>query len=122
MKLLVDMNMSPKWGDFLTKAGFEAIHWSAIGPANAPDSQIMQHAREGDFVVLTSDLDFGTILAVTQGDKPSVVQLRADNLSHKQIGLQVVNALRQLEKELLCGALATIEPERTRVRILPLLI
>lgn len=120
MKLLVDMNLSPKWAEFLRSAGFEAIHWSALGVAHAPDSQIMHLAREHDYVVLTSDLDFGTILAITHGEKPSVVQLRSDNLSHETIGKQVIEALHQLNSELAQGALVTIEPERTRLRILPL--
>jgi predicted nuclease of predicted toxin-antitoxin system len=72
--------------------------------------------------VLTSDLDFGTILAVTHGEKPSVVQLRSDNLCHETIGKPVVEALRQFAKELDDGALVTIEPERIRLRILPLRI
>lgn len=80
----------------------------------------MRHAREGDQIVLTSDLDFGTILAVTHGDKPSVVQLRSDDLSFEGIGKTVVNALHQMQNELSRGALVTIEPKRTRLRVLPL--
>jgi predicted nuclease of predicted toxin-antitoxin system len=38
----------------------------------------MAYALANNFVVLTHDLDFGTILAATQGNKPSVVQIRAD--------------------------------------------
>ncbi len=121
MKLLVDMNLSPKWAGFLASAGFDVVHWSALGAANAPDREIMSHAREGGYVVLTSDLDFGTILAVTHGEKPSVVQLRSDNLSHENIGRQVIDALRQLTIELEGGALVTVDTERTRLRILPLL-
>jgi predicted nuclease of predicted toxin-antitoxin system len=121
MRLLVDMNLSPKWAGFLASAGFDAVHWSALGAANAPDKEIMGHAREGGYVVLTSDLDFGTILAVTHGEKPSVVQLRSDNLSHENIGKQVIDALRQLSIELEGGALVTVDTERTRLRILPLL-
>lgn len=120
MKLLIDMNLSPKWTGFLVSSGFDATHWSGVGAANAPDSEIMGFARAGGYVVLTSDLDFGTILAVTHGDKPSVVQLRSDTLTHESIGKQVVNALRQLKIDLERGALVTVEPERTRLRILPL--
>ena len=120
MKLLVDMNLSPKWAGFLASAGFDAVHWSALGAANAPDKEIMSHARDAGYVVLTSDLDFGTILAVTHGEKPSVVQLRSDNLSHENIGRQVIDALRQLTIELEGGALVTVDTERTRLRILPL--
>src|SRR6218665_2467579 len=31
MKLLVDMNLSPRWVDVLADAGIEAAHWSAVG-------------------------------------------------------------------------------------------
>jgi predicted nuclease of predicted toxin-antitoxin system len=41
MKLLVDMNLSPRWVTLLADASIEAVHWSAIGAANAPDSEIM---------------------------------------------------------------------------------
>jgi predicted nuclease of predicted toxin-antitoxin system len=71
-------------------------------------------------VVLTHDLDFGAILAATQGDKPSVVQIRADDVSPNAIGELVINALRQMATDLDDGALLTIEPNRTRLRILPL--
>lgn len=120
MKLLIDMNLSPKWAGFLVSRGFDAVHWMDVGAANAPDSELMRHARAGGYVVLTNDLDFGAILAVTHGDKPSVVQLRSDTLTYEMIGRQVVDALRQLENDLERGALVTIEPERTRLRILPL--
>lgn len=75
MKLVVDMNLSPRWITFLSEAGFEAKHWSTLGAGNAPDSEIMLFARTNDYVVLTHDLDFSAILAATHGDKPSVVQI-----------------------------------------------
>ena len=73
-----------------------------------------------DFIVLTHDLDFSAILAATQGEKPSVVQIRADDVSPSVIGMQVVAALRQMESELEAGALLTIDPSRTRLNLLPL--
>lgn len=50
-----------------------AVHWSTAGRVDAPDSDIMAFAAAGEFVVLTHDLDFGAILAVTHGEKPSVI-------------------------------------------------
>lgn len=70
--------------------------------------------------MLTSDLDFSAILAATQGELPSVVQIRAGDLRPDAIGKQVITALGQLAAEISIGALVTIEPERTRIRILPL--
>jgi predicted nuclease of predicted toxin-antitoxin system len=44
MKILVDMNLSPGWANFLTERGFESTHWSDVGPGAALDTQLMQWA------------------------------------------------------------------------------
>ncbi|HSW06450.1 DUF5615 family PIN-like protein [Aquabacterium sp.] len=120
LRLLVDMNLSPRWVAALNDAGIAATHWSDVGARNAPDRQIMAYAAEHDLVVLTHDLDFSAILAATQGTKPSVVQIRAEDVSPAVIGTQVVSGLRQMSAELLGGALLTIDTNRTRLRLLPL--
>ena len=121
MRLLIDMNLSPRWVGVLTHAGIEAAHWSTLGANNAPDSAIMAFAAANDYVVFTHDLDFSAILAATHGEKPSVVQIRAEDVSPDAIGAQVIAALRQMAAELEEGALLTIGPNRTRMRVLPLL-
>ena len=120
MKLLVDMNLSPRWVKMLTNANIEAAHWSTLGATNAPDAEIMAYASANDYVVLTHDLDFGAILAATHGEKPSVVQIRAEDVSPDVIGKPVIIALRQMAAELEEGALLTVDPNRTRLRVLPL--
>ena len=80
----------------------------------------MAYAATHDYVVLTHDLDFSAILAATHGEKPSVVQIRAENVSPDVIGLQVITALRQMEPDLEEGALLTVDPNRTRLSLLPL--
>ena len=120
MRLLIDMNLSPKWVGFLADAGFEAQHWSALGAANAADPELMAYAKAHGFVVLTHDLDFGAILAASGSDGPSVVQIRADNLGLGEIGEQVIIALRQAEGAIASGALVTIDPRRSRITLLPI--
>jgi predicted nuclease of predicted toxin-antitoxin system len=56
----------------------------------------------------------------THGVKPSVVQIRADDLSLNGIGKQVIAALLRATADLDEGALLTIDPKRTRLRLLPL--
>lgn len=46
LKLLVDLNLTPAWAGFLREHGIEATHWSEVGDLRAPDSLIMQWARE----------------------------------------------------------------------------
>ena len=120
MKILVDMNLSPGWVALLREQDWEAIHWSTVGRANAPDSEILAWAAEHDCIVFTHDLDFGALLAVRSHGKPSVIQLRTQETSPAKIGPSVVVALRQLRPELEQGALVTIDPARARARILPL--
>ena len=120
MKLLIDMNLSPRWVSFFSVAGIEAEHWSNLGAKNTPDIEIMAFAAQNDYIVLTHDLDFGAILAATQGEKPSVVQIRSEDVSPDRISQQVIFALQQMASALEAGALLTIDPNRTRLRILPL--
>jgi predicted nuclease of predicted toxin-antitoxin system len=120
MKILVDMNLSPEWVNFLGAAGHEATHWSQIGSESATDAELMAWAAENGFVVLTADLDFGAILAATKGTGPSVVQVRNDILTPSAIGGIVTSALRQARQELSEGALISIDASRARLRVLPL--
>ncbi len=71
MKLLVDMDLSPRWVDRMAEAGITAVHWSTVGQADAPDTRILNYAREHGMIVLTHDLDFGAILAATKQSGPS---------------------------------------------------
>lgn len=120
MRLLIDMNLSPRWVDLFAKAGIDAVHWSTLGAPDAKDADIMAFAKTNGYVVLTHDLDFSAILATTHGEKPSVVQVRSEDVSPDVIGRAVINGLLQMKNELENGALLTIDPERTRLRLLPL--
>ena len=121
MKILIDMNLSPRWIDLFTNAGLQALHWSMVGPLNASDKEIVAWAIANNFVVMTHDLDFSTILASTKGSKPSVLQIRGDDVSPNVIGKKVLLAIFQMESELEAGALLSIDAKRTRMRILPLI-
>lgn len=120
MKILIDMNLSPSWVKVLNEAGIEAVHWSEVGAATTSDPAIMAHAAAKGFVILTNDLDFGIALATANREEPSVAQIRGEDLRPLSIGNHVVLALRQMQVELEAGALLTIDPKRTRLRLLPL--
>ena len=114
------MNLSPIWVTFFNENGIEAIHWSSIGLATDSDTIIFSWAKTNNYIVFTNDLDFGTILAATNADAPSVFQVRIQNLLPHQIGQKVLSALLQFEEILNQGALITLDENRSRVRILPL--
>jgi predicted nuclease of predicted toxin-antitoxin system len=120
MRLLLDMNLAPRWCGRLIEGGHEAVHWSSVGEGEATDAEILAYAKDHGFIVLTHDLDFGAILAATGGDGPSVAQIRAEDPSPEAIGVLLLAGLRQMADDLNAGALVTIEPGRSRLRLLPL--
>ena len=120
MRILVDMNLSPRWVDALDESGFDAVHWSTVGDGDAPDRTLMQWARQGGPVVFIHALDFSALLASTQASKPSTVQLRTGDIFPGHRSGLVVRALRQFESELREGAILSVDPDRARIRCLPL--
>jgi predicted nuclease of predicted toxin-antitoxin system len=119
MNILIDMNLSPSWVGFFASVEIQAVHWSAVGDPSAPDTVLMAWAKANDHIVFTHDLDFGTLLALTQAQAPSVLQVRTQDTFFEVIGEIVVSALKQFEVELASGALVTVDANRARVRILP---
>jgi predicted nuclease of predicted toxin-antitoxin system len=96
MKLLVDMNLPPCWTETLRQSGWDAVHWQEIGNLRATDSEIMAWAKQNGYVVFTHDLDFGTLLTLTQAEGPSVVQVRTQDVTaggDRQTGRQCTSPI-----------------------------
>jgi len=120
MKILVDMNLSPDWVEVFTRHDLSAVHWSTVGDPHAEDPVLMEWARENDYVVFTHDLDFGTLLALTQAESPSAIQVRTQDVSPHYLEAMVISALNKYESLLEEGALIVLDEGKSRVRILPL--
>ncbi len=80
----------------------------------------MEWARRNQAIVLTNDLDFTTILALSNSVGPSVILLRARNLLIDSLRPRVSDALRIHEAAFRPGALIVIDESRATVRVLPL--
>jgi len=120
MKLLIDMNISPDLCEVLTKAGWESIHWSAIGERSAPDTVILDYAKTHGYVVVTHDLDFSAILSATQARAPSVVQIRFQDVLSQDFLDLLKTTLKQFKGELDSGALLVMDASTSRARLLPI--
>ncbi len=120
MKILIDVNLSPAWVSVLEEAGYTASHWSTIGTSNASDREVLLWAKENGYVLFTHDLDFGAILAVTKAEGPSIIQIRAQDISPDHAKNLFLNILNKFAESLLQGALISVDEEKSRVRLLPL--
>lgn len=120
MKILLDMNLSPDLVTAFAAENIESIHWATVGDPRADDTEITSFAREKNYIVCTYDLDFGTILALTQAEGPSVVQIRSQDILSPLLITRVIGVFKTYETELAQGALVVIDETKERVRILPL--
>lgn len=120
MRLVLDMNLSPRWVGFLRDNGIEAVHWSTVGDPRARDAAIMAWARDNSWVVFTHDLDFSALLAATEAVGPSVIQLRTQDVMPDAAGEDVLRVLRQHGTALEEGAIVSVDRMTARVRVLPI--
>jgi predicted nuclease of predicted toxin-antitoxin system len=120
MKIVIDMNLSPAWVAYFNKFGFESVHWTQVGEIRASDEEIFQWAKNNDYIIITQDLDFSAILALSNSEKPSVILIRAKNSLPENIGTQLIEILKIYSSELETGAHVVLDSISSRIRILPL--
>ena len=119
MRFLADMGVDLQIVQWLRQNADDAVHLRDQGLHKLPDSKIFDKAFSENRVILTFDLDFGEIVALSGGRIVSVILFRLHNTRtlHVLHRLQSALALRQeLEK----GAVIVVEETRCRVRSLPI--
>ncbi len=121
MKWLVDNAISPDVAKGLQSAGHDAAHVREYGLAAADDVEILDRAAQEDRVIVSADTDFGTLLALRSGTKPSLVLFRGatPRCPDAQVALLLAN-FASIEEDLTQGAVVVIEPGRLRIRSLPI--
>ncbi|GAA0633609.1 hypothetical protein GCM10009547_41930 [Sporichthya brevicatena] len=121
MRFLLDASLSPRVGAALRGAEHDAVHVRDLGLASASDPVVLETALADSQVLLTADTDFGTLLAHSGAELPSVVLFRGEVTRRPDEQAQLLLAnLDQISEDLLAGALVVIGDKRLRVRSLPI--
>ncbi len=120
MKILADAHISPRTVRFLRSCGHEVVRLSEVLPSDARDSELIEYARAHKRVILTQDLDFSAIIALSKQSLPSVISLRLSDSRVEAVNLLLERVLPRLEREVADGALISVGEERVRIRRLPL--
>jgi predicted nuclease of predicted toxin-antitoxin system len=121
MKLLLDQGLPRSATILLRELKIDAVHVGDLGLSAAEDIEIIQKAREQRRIIVTLDADFHSILAFERTTFPSVIRIRIERLRAQALTELLVAVINECEEELQQGAAVTVEPNRIRVRCLPLL-
>lgn len=120
MRLLVDEALQDAVAHRLVTSGHDATHVRILGLAGHTDDEVMALAIADDRILVTTDTDFGTILALTGAAGPSVLLLRGIGDSVDERVDALLDVLPRAERVLSEGAVVVIEPDRYRIRYLPI--
>ena len=119
MRFLVDNALSTVVADELQRAGHEALHVRDLGMQASTDVEIFELARSDDRVLVSADTDFGTLLALRQPAKPSVVIFR--RISGRRPEAQarlLLDCLPDIRESLDLGSVVVIEETRLGIKLL----
>ncbi len=119
MRFLADMGISRKTVTWLRNNGHDAVHLLDERLHKLPDKDVLEKARKEKRILLTMDLDFGYLLAISKQDMPSIIILRLKNETYENINKRLTDVLRNLDKQLIDGNFViSVEESKIRYRSL----
>jgi predicted nuclease of predicted toxin-antitoxin system len=120
MKFLADMGISPHTVSFLRDLGYEATHLHGENLDRMADPDILDKARREGYVLLTHDLDFGQLLAVSGADMPTVITFRLRDMTPNNVNRHLAEIIHRHSDLLARGAIVTVMERHIRARSLPI--
>jgi predicted nuclease of predicted toxin-antitoxin system len=120
LRFLVDNALSPKLAEGLRQAGHDAVHLREIGRQSAPDSEVLARAIDEARIIISSDMDFGDLIAARELARPSVILFRrVERRTNSRLALLLKN-LAAISVDLERGSIVILESSRMRIRSLPI--
>lgn len=119
MKLLVDLNLSPRVAAGLRAAGHHVVRVGEELDARATDLELVAEAKRTGSVVVSRDQDFSALLIASGARAPSLINLRTSEVRAEQVTRFLLDVLERASEELAAGAVVTIDDRRIRIRRLP---
>lgn len=116
MRFLADMGVSIRVVEWLRAEGHDTVHLREEGLQRLPNGMIFKKAADEKRILLSFDLDFGEILALSGNRRVSVVLFRLrDARGNRQVE-RLGKVLADSSSPLKSGAVIVVEDGRHRVR------
>jgi predicted nuclease of predicted toxin-antitoxin system len=120
LRLLADMNISPLTGAALDQAGWDILRVSDRLSKFATDPENLAYARQEGRVIVTQDLDFSALVALSGYSRPSLITLRLPTTDPTAVTARLLQILPQIQAQLEQGCAVTVDERTLRVRYLPI--
>ncbi len=119
MRFLADMCMDVRVVTWLNSKGHDATHLRDEGLQRLPNGGTFEKAIAESRVVVTFDLDFGEIVALSKGRKAGVILFRLRNTRLSFVIQRLADVISECTDALMRGAIVIVEETRHRVREFP---
>lgn len=120
MRFLADICVDIRVVGWLREQGHDAIHLRDEELYRMPNGEIFKKGMKEDRIVITFDLDFAEIAALTGGEKPSVILFRLKNTRTPNVINRLSRVIQDSSDDLEKDAVIVVEEFRHRVRYLPI--
>ena len=120
MRFLADMCVDIRVVEWLREKGHDATHLREKGLYRMPNGEIFKKGIKEERTVITFDLDFAEIAALTGGEKPSVILFPLKNTRTPNVINRLSKVIQDSSEDLEKGAVIVVEESRHRVRYLPI--
>ncbi|MCX8119125.1 MAG: DUF5615 family PIN-like protein [Desulfobacterota bacterium] len=119
MRFLADMGLDIRVVEWLRNHGHDAKHLREEGLHRLPNGEIFEKAVAEKRIIITFDLDFGEIVALSKRRRKGVNLFRLHNTRTSNLLLKLSSVLKDAAKALDEGAIVIVEEFRHRVRYFP---
>lgn len=120
MKFLLDMPVSPTLLDVLQQYGHEGVHAYQIGKSRASDQELLHIARREHRIIITADLDFPRLLALSSAKGPALILFRGGNYSDDEMRKLLERVFKNVDSEVLKCSICVVDKKRIRITQLPI--
>jgi predicted nuclease of predicted toxin-antitoxin system len=120
MKALLDMPVSRSLLGVLKAHGHSGVHAHEIGLDRAADRKLLAVARRENRIVITADLDFPRLLALSAAEGPGLILFRGGNYSDVEMCDLLERVLTKVPPETLQVSICVVDRRQIRYTRLPL--
>lgn len=120
MRFLADMGVSMTTVMALRNLGHDASHLREQSVMRMEDPDIVAKARAGERTILTFDLDFGDIRALSGSQNPSVILFRLRNQTPRSVTPRLMHVVQECAAEHATGVFVKVGDQGYRIRRLPI--